>query len=96
MANYKVAVFIALIAVLWKTGYSYPLACNDCQDYITSTCTNLCGDQECAINCNEELFKCWDDYCSKRKRGSVSHPWTRDPDRNDVNDDNGFYDAFEK
>ena len=95
MANYKIAVFIALIVFLWKTGYSYKLACNDCQDSITSTCTNLCGDQECARNCNEKLFKCWDD-CLKRKRGSVSRPWARDPDRNDVNDDDGFYDAFEK
>ncbi|KAL9972212.1 hypothetical protein ACROYT_G018476 [Oculina patagonica] len=91
MANFKVAVFIALIVFLSQTAYS--ISAPNCEDdcYAKSYFCRLgCSDQTCANSCSGQLAACYKNCGLKAKRES-NRPFSRD-----ASEKKGFYDGFQK
>lgn len=96
MASYKLALFIAVIAIL-QSAHSNPDVCdNDCDNKATQ-CVQSCPDQPCANGCTAERHKCYD-KCVKFRRGLFLPVLAKESDFNDVNDDEekGFENIFQK
>ena len=95
MANFKVAVFFALVVVLLQAASSKSTCQDDCYSE-SIVCGSFCYDQACANACSNTLSACYENCDLEAKRG-FNRPLSRDePYRNDAVEDEGFYDEFQK
>ena len=96
MANFKVAVFIALVVVLSQTAYSNADCDNDCLN-VATLCTYGCSDQVCARGCTRKLNACFDKCGLKAGREfQRPRPLPREAYQNDPRGDEDFYEGFQK
>ena len=96
MANFKVAVFIALVVVLSQTAYSNADCDNICLN-VATLCRQGCPDQACANGCYRNLKHCFAKCGLKAQREfQRPRPLSREAYQNDPRGDEDFYEGFQK